>query len=223
MRVYVLPAWKGKRIPEIDKGTVRSLIADIAGRAPIMANRVLTQVKTLFNWAVAEDILTASPCAGLKPPAAEVSRDRTLADHELGAVWRACDGLGRSVDWMGNEVTRPYGAIIKLLALTGQRLREVSEMRWSELDLDARLVVTARVLQERACACSSSVRSGASNFARPAFPPTIRGKQKPILPPVRRYPVQDEYVLVSHSRAVGREQCLIETGLPTQLTVQPRG
>jgi hypothetical protein len=38
LRVYVLPAWKGKRLSEIDKGTVRSLIADIAGRAPIMAN-----------------------------------------------------------------------------------------------------------------------------------------------------------------------------------------
>ena len=78
LRVYVLPAWKGKRLPEIDKGTVRSLIADIAGRAPIMANRVLTQVKTLFNWAVAEDILTAPPCAGLKPPAAKTSRDRVF-------------------------------------------------------------------------------------------------------------------------------------------------
>jgi integrase len=138
LKVYVLPGWKGRRLSEITKADVRLLIADIAARAPIMANRVLTSLKTMCNWAVEQDVISVSPCAGLKPPAAEVSRDRVLADHELGQVWRACDGLGRSVDWMGNEVTRPYGAVVRLLALTGQRLREVSEMRWSELDLDAR-------------------------------------------------------------------------------------
>jgi transcription termination factor NusB len=78
LRVYVAPAWKGKRLSEIDKAAIRALVAGIALRAPVMANRTLTTVKALFNFAVAEDILTASPCAGLKPPAAEVSRDRVL-------------------------------------------------------------------------------------------------------------------------------------------------
>jgi Arm DNA-binding domain len=36
-RVYVLPAWKGKRLSEIDKAEVRSLVAVIAPRAPVMA------------------------------------------------------------------------------------------------------------------------------------------------------------------------------------------
>jgi integrase len=139
LRVYVLPAWKGKRLSEIDKGAVRSLVADIATGAPVMANRVLTTVKALCNWAVAEDILTASPAAGLKPPAAEVSRDRTLADHELGAVWRACAEMDTGLDWQGASVRRPHGDVIRMLLLTGQRLREVSEMRWSELDLAARV------------------------------------------------------------------------------------
>jgi integrase len=34
---------------------------------------------------------------------------------------------------------RRYGAIIRLLVLTGQRREEVGGMRWSELDLDKRL------------------------------------------------------------------------------------
>jgi integrase len=137
--VYVLPAWKGKRLSQITRRDVHALLDAIVDRgSPIMANRALAQLKTMFAFAIEQDILPASPCAGLKPPAEEVSRDRTLADHEIGAVWRACDGLSRSVDWMGNEVNRPYGDIIKLLALTGQRLREVSEMSWSEIDLEAR-------------------------------------------------------------------------------------
>jgi hypothetical protein len=51
-RMYVLPEWQGKRLSEIDKAAVRSLVADIATRAPVMANRVLTAVKALFNFAV---------------------------------------------------------------------------------------------------------------------------------------------------------------------------
>jgi integrase len=139
LRVYVLPAWKGKRLSEIGKADVRSLVADIASRAPIQANRVLTNIKTLCNWAVEQDLLVVSPCAGLKAPAAEVSRDRVLSDSELAGVWRACDGLGAYVDWQGETAQPAYGGVIKMLALTGQRLREVSEMRWSEIDLDAKV------------------------------------------------------------------------------------
>jgi integrase len=138
LRVYVAPAWKGKRLSEIDKAAVRALIDGIAARAPVMANRVLTAVKALFNFAVAEDILTVSPCAGLKPPAAETSRDRVLADDELGAVWRACEGLDTGLDWQGAAVRRPHGDVIRMLALTGQRLNEVAQMSWAELDLDAK-------------------------------------------------------------------------------------
>ena len=44
-----------------------------------------------------------------------------LNDGELKAVWDALpDG--------------DYGDILKLLVLTGQRLREISELRWSEID-----------------------------------------------------------------------------------------
>jgi integrase len=104
-------------------------------KAPVMANRVLTTVKALFNWAAAEDILSVSPCAGLKPPAAEVSRDRVLADDELGAVWRACESLNMATDWQGASVRRPHGDVIRMLLLTGQRLNEVAQMRWAEVDL----------------------------------------------------------------------------------------
>ena len=41
---------------------------------PIAANRVLSAVRKMFNWAVARDIIAASPCAGVKPPTAERSR-----------------------------------------------------------------------------------------------------------------------------------------------------
>jgi site-specific recombinase XerD len=78
LRVYVAPHWRGKRPCEITKADVRALVTGIAARAPVMANRTLTAVKALFNWAVSQDILAVSPCAGLQPPAPEVSRDRVF-------------------------------------------------------------------------------------------------------------------------------------------------
>jgi integrase len=51
-----------------------------------------------------------------------------LTPDELAAVLRACDELG----W-------PAGAIVRLLALTGQRFGEVAGMAWGELDLQGAL------------------------------------------------------------------------------------
>ena len=74
------------------------------------------------------DIIASSPCAGVRPPTPEQSRDRVLADFELRNIWLAADRLGG-----------PFGALVKLLMLTGQRRDEVARMAWSEVDLDARL------------------------------------------------------------------------------------
>ena len=37
-------------------------------KAPIAANRVLSIVRKLFNWAVENDLIVNSPVAGLKAP-----------------------------------------------------------------------------------------------------------------------------------------------------------
>ncbi len=57
----------------------------------------------------------------------EQSRDRVLSDAELAAIWKDC----RDDD---------YGRIIKLLMLTGQRLTEISDLRWSEINLDKDMI-----------------------------------------------------------------------------------
>jgi integrase len=64
----------------------------------------------------------------VKAPATEQSRDRVLSDEELALVWQGTDDLG----W-------PFGPLFKLLLLTGQRRAEVAAMRWSEVDLVAKL------------------------------------------------------------------------------------
>jgi integrase len=54
-----------------------------------------------------------------------VSRDRVLSDDELRLVWKAAEGMG----W-------PFGPMVQLLVLTGQRRSEVAGMEWQEVDLE---------------------------------------------------------------------------------------
>ena len=127
--LHVLPRWRKRLIKDITRRDVLDLLDGIveSGR-PVAANRALTAIRKLFNWAVERDIIASSPCAGVKPPTPEQSRDRVLGDDELCNVWRAAD-----------QLSGPFGALVKLLMLTGQRRDEVARMSWSEVDLDARL------------------------------------------------------------------------------------
>jgi len=125
----VVPNWKGRAVREISRRDVIELLdRKVDEGSPIMANRVLAAVRRLFGWCVERGILETSPCFGVKAPAPERSRDRVLSDLELRLVWKACDTIG----W-------PFGPLTRLLILTAQRRDEVSEMTWSEVDLDAKV------------------------------------------------------------------------------------
>jgi integrase len=130
LRLHVLGNWQGRKITEIRRADVRNVLERIvAAGAPIAANRVHSIARKFFNWCLEQDIIAASPCAGLKPPAGkEGSRDRVLSDDELRRVWRAAKKLGP-----------PYGAMVQLLILTGQRRGEVVGMQWDEIDIKGRL------------------------------------------------------------------------------------
>jgi integrase len=58
-------------------------------------------------------------------PSAVNKRDRVLSDEEAAAIWQAA-----------GETTHPFGAIVRLLMLTGQRRDEVAGMTWAELSED---------------------------------------------------------------------------------------
>lgn len=94
------------------------------------ANRILSHVRKLLNWCVERGILETSPISGLKPPIKEVSRERVLSDDEVVRVLRACR----------NEVY-PFRQIVPMLLATAQRRGELTEMRWSEIDLDEKVWV----------------------------------------------------------------------------------
>ncbi len=122
----VYPAFGSKPVEEVTRQDIVRLIDAIAERGPIMANRTLAYVRKFFNWCIERGYITATPCAGIKPPGAAKARERVLDDDELAEVWRAAEAIG------GN-----WKAVVKLLILTAQRRDEVVSMRWDELDLDS--------------------------------------------------------------------------------------
>src|SRR5262249_20631987 len=90
----VLPAWSGRSVHAITRRDFRELVEAIAEDRPIMANRAHAHLRRFFGWLVEQDVLPASPCIGVKPPAKEHARDRVLTDDEVRRLWLACDAVG---------------------------------------------------------------------------------------------------------------------------------
>ena len=129
LRREIGKAWTGKSIHEITKRDVVEVISAIEQRgAPVAANKTLKSIKTFLRWCVGRAVLDQSPAEGVPLPAKEVARDRVLDDQELAQVILAARKVGG-----------PYGGIVELLALTGQRREEVARLSWEELDLEQRL------------------------------------------------------------------------------------
>jgi integrase len=120
--------WAGRSIHEISKRDVVELVSTIEQRgAPGSANKTLKSIKTFLRWCVGRAVLDRSPAEGVPLPAKELARDRILDDKELAQVILAARKIGG-----------PYGGIVELLALSGQRREEVAGLHREELDLAQR-------------------------------------------------------------------------------------
>jgi integrase len=129
LKTEVVSQWRGRALSSIRRRDVVALLDRIVDRgSPVTANRVFSNFRRLCSWCVERELLEVSPCAGLKAPSPERSRDRVLSDEEIRAAWKAFDAVGY-----------PFGDLAKLLLLTGQRLREVAAAPWAEFDLDGKV------------------------------------------------------------------------------------
>jgi integrase len=119
-------ALHGQPIEGITRRTIAGLLAGLETRSgPAARNRVRATLSGFFTWAAREGYVEANPVA-FTNKAEEKPRDRILSDDELRAIWLALDGTSSQ-----------SAAIIRLLILTGARRNEITDLRWSETDLDA--------------------------------------------------------------------------------------
>jgi integrase len=106
---------------------VRVLDAAKTRHGPVAANRLRAEARACWGWAVKRGTLIANPWEAIpRPLARETARERVLSDAELGRLYTAAGALAE-----------PWGVLLRLLILTGQRRGEVAGMRWDELDLEA--------------------------------------------------------------------------------------
>ncbi|HMF26154.1 MAG TPA: integrase arm-type DNA-binding domain-containing protein [Pseudolabrys sp.] len=91
-------------------------------RGMAMTGRTAAYGRAAYAWAVKRGAVAVNPFAALPIGKGVTKRERVLSDHELAEIWRAA-----------GDVAAPYGSIVRLLILTGQRRGEVAGMAWNEL------------------------------------------------------------------------------------------
>ena len=152
---YVIPEIGRLKAETVGRATIAKLHGKIGKRHPVTANRTLATLSAMFAFGEKRGFLPAghiNPARGIdRFP--ESARDRflTMAELErLGAAIREAETTG--IAWQVDEakptakhipksdrqtVISPFaGAAIRLLLFTGCRLREILDLRWSEVDFE---------------------------------------------------------------------------------------
>jgi integrase len=129
-RRYLERYWKPLHelhVARISRATVAARLGKIASEhGPVSADRARAILSSFFAWAIGEGLCDTNPVVGTnKHFDGEKSRNRVLTDRELAVIWKALPDSD-------------YGAIVRLLVLTGQRREEIGALRWSEVDLEGR-------------------------------------------------------------------------------------
>ena len=120
-------AWGERDAATITRRDAIELLDEIKSTAPVSANRTHSVLVTLL--AVEDQLLDATPIAGLKKRAVEGTKDRTLSDDEIARLWRELK--------TGNGMIDDVALALQVLLVTGQRPGEVAGSQQRELfDLD---------------------------------------------------------------------------------------
>jgi integrase len=158
LRNHIVPAIGGKRVVDVRRGDVARLHARLSD-APGAANRAVAVISAIWNWAARRDevALADNPAKGIESYP-EQAKERFMTSAELarlGDALRDADtvGLPWAVDEDGPRAKHlakpdrrrvkldPFAtAAIRLLILTGARLREILDAQWSQVDLERGII-----------------------------------------------------------------------------------
>ena len=110
------------RVDKIDRRAIALQLGRIANRGnPVQANRTRASLSKFLNWAMGEGLVEANAALLTNKLAENKPRDRYLSKAEIHTLWH---GLPNG----------DFGDILRILLLTGQREREISDLRWDEID-----------------------------------------------------------------------------------------
>jgi integrase len=142
--------WATRPVTEIDSHDIYSLVDDSRRRgvpglkrrnkdsSDARGRKVGAALGVLFRWLLTHRRIPHNPASDVWRPGPPPARARALDDDEIVAFWRACD-----------VIAAPYGAVFKMLLLTGARLNEVAKMRREELRDDVWTIPADRTKNHR--------------------------------------------------------------------------
>lgn len=129
LKDYVWPTLGNRPIVDVTQADVHTLLDGLVAQGRHgTAREVRKMMSRLLNYAAEKSLIPASPMAGMKRrDLTLVSSERALNDDEIKAVWAASGEMGY-----------PFGSLIRVLLLTGQRREDWENARWAEMDLSER-------------------------------------------------------------------------------------
>lgn len=104
-------------LSELNRVEIKRSLDTLSDR-PVAQNMAFAALRAFLNWALRNDLIERSPLAAMQVPNRVNSRDRVLTDEELRKIWQETDFA-------------PFGHIVRLCMLTGQRRSEVVTIRKS--------------------------------------------------------------------------------------------
>ena len=135
------PVWRTKPVFQIRRRDVIGRLDEIKRRGGKHAARhALNAIRKFFGWCAEGERfgVEANPCAGVKDKTIGISgkdlkRKRVLADDELRDVWNATWKLAPTdAECPGY----PFGPVVRLLMLNGQRVNDIARAHDREINLD---------------------------------------------------------------------------------------
>lgn len=158
LKSFILPALGSRRMVDISRADVAKMHSFISRETPHTANRALAVLSSIWSWAGKREIVSFAdnPAKGIERNREE-GRERYLTGEELarlGDALREAESVGlpyevdrtlpnskhAAKDGTRRKLDPVAVSAIRLLILTGARLREILHARWAEVDFERGMI-----------------------------------------------------------------------------------
>ena len=158
VELFIVPVFKGQKVRSVTTADVAEFHAKLA-HIPYQANRTLGVLSKMMNLAEVWGVPAkhSNPCEDVERYP-ELKRERFLSDAEVSRLGEVLERYEKT----GSECFFAAAAL-RLLLLTGCRLREIQDLRW-ELSTSIRPKFGFPTASQEPRQCAPTVRTRAIQF-----------------------------------------------------------
>lgn len=130
LKHHILPRFGALLLNELTTQMIQNYLGELLKtHSPATVNKHLALLSKLFSTAVDWDKVTKNPCEGIKQFKENNKRDVYLKPKQIKKL----------LSVMEYDENQTAMAALKLILLTGVRLREATDAKWQDVDLEAGL------------------------------------------------------------------------------------